>query len=491
MNSHPDTPAQQGHASMTTREKLILLCIVLGTFTFQFEAFLINVALPSMASELKASTTEISFAVLSYLLATTVILVPAGKLGERFGLRTTFLIGCSLATIGTLLSGLSINLLMLCLCRFLQGLGMGGMVATAYAMIPLWLGKKHAGRSYGLLAMGSGIGMVTGLPIGGVLSHSLSWHWIFLTTTPIFVALLILSWKVLPHDQNPDRSQVKLNWGGLLIFGAMLSSAVMAVSLGSELGWTSPVIIFFLIATLLLAACIALRPVMKAQLFSPDLLSISGFKPALTTLFLYALVTSGVRFLGPFYLQLECGLTVLMSSLLLLSYPISYAPTGVWAGQLADKIGSRTLVTLACLLGALFCFIYGLVLQSSHVWMFIVFMLSYGLATGLFFPPNNRFSMSNVPAAKSAEAGALMPIALNMGSLFGVSLFDTVLTFDLPDGTLLINVHGSEAVRSLQSLNHGFAYSFMLGALILLLAGVVTLMTYGNHKTRHAQSVKP
>jgi MFS family permease len=99
--THIPLPCVQ-EVSMPRQERLIILCVCLAAFTFQFEAFVINVALPSMASELGVSSTEISFAVIVYLLATTIALVPAGKLGYRFGLRRTFLFGCALAAIATL-----------------------------------------------------------------------------------------------------------------------------------------------------------------------------------------------------------------------------------------------------------------------------------------------------------------------------------------------------------------------------------------------------
>ncbi len=478
MIQEPLSEAPASQAPMTRQERLIICCVSLAAFTFQFEAFVINVALPSMAIELHASSTEISFAVLSYLLATTITLVPAGKLGDRFGLRRTFLSGCALATIGTLFSGLSTELYMLLVCRFLQGLGIGTIVANAYAMVPLWISKQHAGRSYGLLSMGAGVGMVAGLPVGGVLSYALSWHWVFLSTTPIFLGLLWLGWKVLPREQPNLNPHPKLDWIGLVTFGLMLSCAVLTVSLGGELGWSSTPIVFLFLFILMLVAVLVARKNTKPSLFSPEILSISGLIPGLSVLFIYALAVGGVRFLLPFYLQLSCGLTAWVSSILLLAYPLSFAPTGAWAGNQADRIGSRKMVTGACLLVALLCGVFAWEFEQLGIWFFILFLLGFGFANGMFFAPNNRMCMLNVPHVLKGEVSALLPVAINMGTLIGVSVFESVFSFHIPDGEMLIRdyTHPSETV--LDFINHGLTDAFGLAALMMLSAAVLALLTY-------------
>lgn len=463
---------------MSAQERRIIYCVAIAAFTFQFEAFLIQVALPTMSRELHASSTEISFVVLTYLLATTVALVPAGKIGDRFGLRRTFLAGCAVAAISTLLAGVSTHLWMLWISRFLQGLGIGSMVAAAYAMIPVWVGKENTGRGYGMLSMGASIGMVVGLPVGGILSQALSWQWIFLITTPVFIGLFYFAWKVLPHDQSPNRTHSKISCAGLVFLGLMLTCTVLALSLGGELGWASTETLSLLFLTLLLTALLYALRNSRHALFPSEIFRVSGFVPGLCVLFIFSIAVTGMRFLIPFYLQLNCGLTALMSSVLLIAYPISLAPTGVWAGKMADKTGSRALVIRACLIAAACCGVYALFLDSLGLWLSILFILGLGVATGLFYAPNNRFCMSEVPDALKAQAGALMPVSLNMGSLIGVSLFETVFAIHAPDGVMMVSTLTQATGPMLSGLSHGFTNAMELAVFLFSGSGLIAYMRY-------------
>ncbi len=475
------TPLTQPTAVSTPwsrQERLIICCVCLAAFTFQFEAFLINVALPSMAIELVASSTEISFAVLTYLLATTITLVPAGKLGDRFGLRRTFLTGCGVAAIATLLCGVSTSLLMLLLSRFLQGLGIGMIVANAYAIIPVWIDKTHAGRGYGMLSLGAGLGMVAGLPVGGVLSYVLSWHWIFLATAPFFAGLFWLAWKVLPREHCQAGTEVKLDWLGLVTFALMLSCAVLTLSLIAEIGWGSSAILSLLVITIFCVGLLLIRRNKPPYLFTPAIFKISGLIPGLCVLFIFSAAVGGLRFLLPFYLQLGCGLSVLMSSILLLTYPISFAPAGLWAGQLADRASSRRMVIYACVLVAVLCSIFVCFFSQLGIWFFLVFILGFGFSNGMFFAPNNRFCMTYVPETLKSEASALLPVTLNMGTLIGVSVFETVFTIHIPDGVMLIQNYTSRSEDLLGFLNHGLTDAFILAVFLLCAAALLACLTY-------------
>lgn len=478
MQSSKD-PLQDMHSMpMSKKERLIVFCVAIAAFTFQFEAFLINVALPTMARELHASSTEISFVVLAYLLATTIALVPAGKLGDRFGLRKTFLTGCAVAAAATLLCGLATDLQTLCICRFFQGLGIGIMVAAAYAMIPVWIGKPHTGYGYGILSMGASIGMVAGLPLGGVLSHTLSWQWIFLITAPVFIGLFFFAMYVLPSEESHLHKRAKINWLGLAPLCLMLTCAVLTLSLGGELGWTSTIILSLSSLALLSAGLLFSCRHSRYALFSAEIFRSPGFIPGLAVLFIFSAAITGVRFLLPFYLQLSCGLTILMSSLFLIIYPISLAAAGIWAGKRADQTGSRSLVIGACVIAVLVCYGYALFLDSPGRWLVILFVLGLGVATGLFYAPNNRFCMSDVPDDLKSQASALMPVGLNMGSLIGVSLFETVFVIHTSEGSMAIGTNTQTAGYLPSELNHSFTDAFELAALLFVACGLLVYTAY-------------
>jgi predicted MFS family arabinose efflux permease len=465
----------------TSTEKLVVFCVAFSAFVFQFEAFLVNVSLPDMARELNATLTEISFVIIAYLLAASFSFIPAGRLGTRYGIRRIFLIGCMLASLGTLASGLSANLLLLCLSRFLQGAGTGTMVAMAYAMIPFWVNKNRVGWAYGMLSLGAGIGMLTGMPVGGLLSHYLTWHWIFLGTLPVFLALLWFGYKYLPRGDHTDKdtsNQSTMNWLTLVLSSLLIGSVVLILSLGSELGWRSPLILALLIFGIAIGLLLWWRGRNGHGLINKELLHSPGFLIALLTLFIFQLVNGGVRFLMPFYAELGLGLSVLGSSALLLLYPLSFSPTAVWAGRLTDRIGSEPLVAASLFLSALLCAIFAALVSQQAIWIFAIFILVFGSLTALFSPANNRRIMQAAPGSYQSEASALLPVALNLGSLMGISVFETIFSLYLPTMSVITLQQTTPADPSNYLLFQGFTHAFALASLVLLITAI------GGCKTR-------
>lgn len=464
-------------------QKQIVYCVAFTAFVFQFEAFLVSVSLPDMAREMHATSTSISFVVLTYLLAATIAFLPAGRLGDRYGLRRIFLGGCVLASFGTLASGLSDNLPLLWTNRFIQGLGTGVMVATGYAMIPTWIQKDRVGWGYGMLSMGAGLGMLAGMPVGGLLSHYLAWQWIFLATFPVFLCLLWFASVQLPdlqHETASFTNKTRLDWYGLALCALLISMLVLFCSLGTEAGWTSPAMMALLGTSGLLGLILFLRGRSGKSLFKPDLLHSPGFLLALATLFLFQFVNGGIRFLMPFYLELECGLSILTSSALLLAYPLGFAPASIGSGYLTDRLGPRPIVLGALLLGTILCGAYAGVLADKQIGVFVLFMLLFGLVTAAFSPANNRLTMANVPDHHRGEASALLPVALNLGGVFGVSVFDTIFSLNLTDDSIAGLQASKSAEETMQYLLQGFEHSFLFASLILLFT---TLCALGYPKT--------
>lgn len=459
----------------TSAEKRIVFCVAFSAFVFQFEAFIVNVALPDMARELHATSTEISFVLIAYLIAATFSFIPAGHLGHRHGIGRVFIIGCMIASLGTLASGLSANLPLLCLSRLLQGVGTGTMVATAYAMIPFWVNQHRVGWAYGMLSLGAGVGMLTGVPVGGLISHYLHWHWIFLGTLPVFLVLLWFGYRHLPrahHTHEDTSNQSTMNWLTLALSSLLIASVVLSLSLGSELGWRSPLILALFIVSIAIGLLLWWRGRNGHGLFNQALLQSPGFLIALLALFIFQFVNGGVRFLMPFYSELGLGLSVLGSSALLLLFPLSLSPTAVWAGRLTDRIGSEPLVAVSLFSSALLCAIFAALVSQQQVWIFAIFILIFGFLTALFSPANNRRIMQAAPRSCQSEASALLPVALNLGGLLGISVFDTIFSSDFPTTSIITLEQTTRADPSHDLLFLGFTQAFALASLVLIIMAI-------------------
>jgi MFS family permease len=473
-------PMTQQTAENPKSQQLIVCCVAFAAFVFQFEAFLVNVSLPTIATDLKTTTTHVSFVVIVYLLAATSAFLPAGRLGQSIGLKTPFLGGCFLITVGTLFSGISPNLWTLLASRFLQGLGAGAMAALAYAMIPAWIKPDRVGWGYGYLNLGAGVGMLVGVPLGGMLSHFASWRWIFLSNFPFMLMLLLFAWRILPADRPDGPIRNNVDPLGTVLFSALISVTVFWISLGSEMGWGSaPIFSAFLAAVTLALAMVIRRKLTGRTCFPPGLLSIRGFAASLAVLFLVRMIAGGTIFLLPFYLEVSCGMSAMLASWMLLSYPLVFVIVAPLAGRLADRFDARTLVVPTTLLGAIACGFFALFLPMATGWVAIMFLFAFGLVMGIFPAPNNRFSMDMVPVDRKTEAAALLPVALNMGTIFGVSVFETIFAMRFPGGSAYLkHLQLIPAANVLQLIDQGFAHAFMLAFSIFLIAGIIAWITY-------------
>ena len=154
-------------------------------------------------------------------------------------MKRTFIGSCVALTGGTLLSGLSTGLWMLVASRVIQGFGVGGMATLAYAMIPAWIPRDETGRAYGHLNLAAGVGMLAGVPFGGMVAQYASWRWIFFSNAPFIAFLAAFAWFQSARRFRRPAAAGPLDGMGLALFSTILASVVFGFSLGCELGWTS------------------------------------------------------------------------------------------------------------------------------------------------------------------------------------------------------------------------------------------------------------
>ena len=454
------------------RERQIVVFVAMMAFTFQFDAALVTVSLPDMARELSTTSGGVSLVLLSYLMGAVVTFVPAGKLGDKRGLRSICLAGCVLATAGTILCAVSGSIGMLVFSRLLQGIGAGAFVATGVAMMPTWVSPERVGWGYGMQSLGAGAGMVMGVPAGGILSHYLSWQWIFILSVPLFAALLFSAWRIVPDGRHQSLNKdVTIHWDVMGMFAGLMAAAAILFSSGLAGGGLSLTVLASLGVIVVMSMGLLIAARRGRRLFSKGLFGNPSTGNALAGLLCMAAVAGGLRYVLPFYLEFACGLSVLSSSYLLLAYPAGYAPVSVLAGQISDRFGSRRIVLLATTSCAVLCIAFSVTSGFNATWPALVFMLAFGAATGLYFAPANRLIMTSMPEDLRGEAGGALSVIFNFGTLLGVALFEATMTWRSDAGSPAV----AASVQAAGGL--GVGYSFAVGALLAILAILLCLWT--------------
>src|SRR5712692_10557462 len=216
---------------------LYVLC--LGSLMIVLDVTIVNVALPSIKKDLGFSGTSLAWVVNAYLLTYGGFLLLGGRLGDLFGHRRLFLAGITLFTLASLVCGLSTTKGLLVGARSVQGIG--GAVASAVAlslMMNLFTEPGERAKAMGIFGFVASGGGSIGVLLGGVLTNSLDWHWIFLVNLPIGVVVVLLSLRLLPGTRAHQANR-RLDVAGAVTVTAALMLAVYAIVNGNSTGWIS------------------------------------------------------------------------------------------------------------------------------------------------------------------------------------------------------------------------------------------------------------
>src|SRR5437868_1547927 len=252
---------------------LALYVLCLGSLMIVLDMTVVNVALPSIRQDLGFSETSLAWVVNAYLLTYGGFLLLGGRLGDIFGHRRLFLAGIVLFTLASLACGLSTTQWMLVTARTVQGLG--GAVASAVSlslMMMLFTEPAERAKAMGVFGFVASGGGSIGVLLGGFLTGTLNWHWIFLVNIPVGIAVVVLSFMLLPMSRVRAASG-RLDIAGAVTVTASLMLAVYAIVNGNEAGWTSAQTIGLLgAAAMLLALFLALEtwvrdPLMPLRFF--------------------------------------------------------------------------------------------------------------------------------------------------------------------------------------------------------------------------------
>ncbi|RDS91918.1 MFS transporter [Pseudomonas fluorescens] len=384
------TSSRGGLASLS----LSMLLAALGTS-------IANVGLPSLVKAFDASFHAVQWVVLAYLMAITLVIVSAGRLGDRLGRRRLLLAGLLLFALACGLCSAAPTLNGLIAARALQGLGAAVMMAMALGMVGDTVPPERTGRAMGLLGTLSAVGTALGPSVGGGLVSLWGWRALFLAGAPLGLAAFVLAWRCLPLDRRNGRLPAQAGFWRALEDASLRSRLVMSA----------------LVSAVIMATFVV----------------------------------------GPFYLSQGLGLAPEWMGLAMAVGPCVAALTGVPAGRLTDRLGSRhtTFAGLGTLLGGalLLALASGL---PAYLGSLVILTAGYSL----FQTANNTAVMK---AARGTNRGTLsgwLNLSRNLGLIGGASALGTVFAWATPDVT-----HGTP-----QSVADGLHTTFGVAAGLILLA---------------------
>jgi EmrB/QacA subfamily drug resistance transporter len=467
MNFHPGAGLKGMTTTLDTRTRwLALYVLCLATLMIVLDTTIVNVALPSIRSDLGFSQTSLAWVVNAYTLTYAGLLLLGGRLGDLFGHRRLFLTGIGLFTISSLACGLATSQAMLVSARAVQGVG--GAVASAVSlslMMSLFTEAGERAKAMGVFGFVAAGGGSIGVLLGGVLTAALDWHWIFLVNLPIGVLVVVLSLRLLPAG---TRSRTRLDVAGAVTVTAALMLAVYAIVNGNGNGWTSAETLGLLgAAVALLAAFIVLESRVAAPLMPLGLLRLRNVATANVAGVLWAAAMFACFFLSALYLQLvlgydplHVGLAFLPGNVIMAAFSLGLSAKIVMRFGIKRPIGvGLTFVAAALVLLA------RAPVHAGFTVDILPSMLLIGIGAGITFNPMLLAAMSDVEPQDSGIASGIMNTAFMMGGALGLAVLASVAA----SRTTSLRAGGASTAAALTG---GYHAAFAVGALFALTAAV-------------------
>lgn len=453
------------------RSPRVVLPLVAGSVLLStMDASIINIALPTLASEFNTTLDGVVWTLLIFVLLGTGLALPFGRLGDLYGRKRFYVGGNAIIGLGLLAAGIAPSLSALVAARGLQAVGNAMVVSNGNAIVTAAVPPQQRGQALGIVGGTVGIGLASGPVLGGVLIELLDWRAIFLARLPLSLTLTVLLLLVLRDTSSEDRDR-GLDIPGSLTLFACLASLTLAVNRGHAWGWESPWIIgLFALGVLLAPLFVLIERRAASPVVSLELLRIRAFSGSVGSAILFFWGFGAVLVLMPFYLVGARGFSTLEAGAILAAQPLTLFVFAPLTGRLADRFGPRLLVPLGLIASSSGIALLALVDGGTPVVDIAARMSLIGLGMALFQSPNNSTIMGAAPTRRLGMASAAIVTARRIGQAGGIAVSGAVFTAFA--GANLVAAAEGSPLRAVAIID-GLGAGLLLSAAIVAAAIVV------------------
>jgi EmrB/QacA subfamily drug resistance transporter len=412
----------------------VFAALMLGMFLAALDQTIVATALPTIVGDL-GGLNHLSWVVTSYLLATTVSTPLYGKLGDMYGRKPIFLAAILIFLLGSMLAGLSQSMGELIGFRALQGIGAGGLMVGAQAIIGDIVPPRERGRYLGLIGSVFGVASVAGPLLGGFFVDNLSWRWVFYVNMP--VGALAVAIVTLRLHLPPGRQRHRIDWVGAALLASGVGLLILVTTWGgTQYPWASAQIIGLGVAGAILVGAFvwwerrAAEPIIPPRLFRS-----SVFRVASGLGFLVGLSMFGAIVFIPLFLQLVYGASPTSSGLRTIPLMAGLLAAAISSGRTISRIGRyRPFPIAGTAVLTVGMYLLSRLDVDTPTWVASVYMAVVGIGIGLVMQVVVLVVQNDAPPGDIGAATSTATFSRSVGGSFGVAIFGAIFASKLNEG---------------------------------------------------------
>jgi DHA2 family multidrug resistance protein len=430
--------------------RAITACVILATLMQALDTTIANVALPYVQGSVSASQDQIEWVLTSYIVAAAIMTPPTGFLADRFGLKRLFLVSIGGFTVASMLCGMAQSLTEIVLFRLLQGAFGAALVPLSQTVMLSINPPERQGSAMALWGVAVMAGPILGPVLGGWLTESYSWRYVFYINLPVGILAFIGMVAFLPTA--PPHSRARLDWFGFGTLSVAIGALQLVLDRGEELDWFSSgeIVIEAVTAASAFYLFLVQTFTARAPFVPPSLFRDRNFTAGVLFVAIVGLTFFAALALQPPYLQNLMGYPIVTAGLVMGPRGIGTMGAMLVVGRLIGRVDTRLLLAIGLALSAWsFHAMTAWTPDVAGATVVGVGMVQ-GVGLGFLFTPLSVVTLSTLPAEQRAQGAGIYSLSRNIGSSIGISIVNALLTRNT-------QVSHAAIVQHVTAANHGFA----------------------------------
>ncbi len=432
---------------------MIMAGLMVGLLVAAFDYSIMATAMPKVINSLHGMEYYV-WPFTSYMLSSTIAIILFGKLSDIYGRKHILIAGIITFVITSVMCGFATNMFQLILFRGLQGIGGGILISLPFIVVGEIFSPRERAKYMGILASVFGLADVLGPIIGGVITDSFGWRWVFFINVPVGIAAVTMILYSLPNFKLPDVKKV-IDYSGIITFTLALSTIFFAITLAGDinkypLDEIAVLIVFsiFMFALFVLAEKKAVEPILPLNLFKNSIFNVSSLESFIAS----ALMFSGIIYV-PLFAQGVLGMSATNSGLIMIPMFLSLTITSIITGQIISRTGKyKNLVIVEFVITGIGVMLLATMNVNTPYYLLLAYSTVLGIGSGMAY---NIFNVAVQNAFTLREIGivtASMRFFRNVGTIVFVPIFGYIMNFTLGSSTAVTLSKTQALVISIQNI---------------------------------------